>query len=129
MIIGNRQILDEFNTKFDNMMAMCLKYDKDTPRSKEIGQKLRDAYITFDKIDKRSFEGLGQVMIFLFKIDLMERNFFLNHIGLNRIFLKFTNNFTAYRRRNDRFWCKQIRSLGEQLYRHLLLQIHIQRSL
>lgn len=106
------KILEFFDQNLVTIVGRCLKFDMDAKDTKANIEKLRNRYITFDKIDRRSFNNL-------------------NEVCWEKAFLNFFNEriIPVDRRCYNRIRCPQTCPLGEQLHRRLLLPIYLQGTL
>jgi hypothetical protein len=69
----------KLNDDFENVVAGCFSIENKNPNLKKIASTLRSKYFVFDKIDERSFDGLGQVkslanIIFHFYVIFKKKN-------------------------------------------------------
>ena len=61
-LLDNNLLLQRLNDDFEEIAPMLFLYERNTEKSKEISKKLREAYLPFDVIDRRSFNALNNVL-------------------------------------------------------------------
>lgn len=62
-ILNNASLTSQLNDNFDDIAQKCFFFEANEHKSaSEIAQVLRKSYLPYDKIDIRSFDGLGKLL-------------------------------------------------------------------
>ena len=58
---GNYSLFNDWNTNWEHVSPISFLYERDSPRSKQISQELREFYFNKQLVSLRNLQGIAEV--------------------------------------------------------------------